>query len=128
MAATDDFIKSLRIEENVFELTEDADLQYLVHYAAPYTGADQCRVAKGTAFAPHGPMRGDALYMHLVDDDNDELLDQMKEQVRIKKEFLFSRLQGFSFYITEEQLKTLPLKFRHGSLERVLEIIQILRS
>ena len=125
--ATDAQIKALKIDENVFELTEDTELEYLIHFAAPFTGADKCLIPKGTVFAPHGPMRGDALYMHLVE-DNEELFKTMEQQVKVKYENLFSRLQGFSFFITEEQLKTLPLKFRSGSAEHVLDIIRKLRS
>ena len=51
-------IGARKIDENVFELAEDAELEYLVHFAAPFTGGDKCMVPKGTAFAPHSPMRG----------------------------------------------------------------------
>lgn len=126
--ATREQIESLKIDENVFELVEDTELEFLVHFAAPFTGGDKCWVPKGTVFAPHGPMRGDALYMHLVEDDNDELLKKMREQIKVNYENLFTRLQGFSFFITEEQLQTIPLKFRSGSAERVLDIMRKLRS
>ena len=125
--ATDAQIKALKIDENVFELTEDTELEYLVHFAAPFTGSDKCLVPKGTVFAPHGPMRGDALYMHLVE-GNEELFKKMEQQVRVNYEQLYTRLQGFSFFITEKQLQTLPLKFRSGSAERVLDIMRKLRS
>ena len=118
----------MKIDENIFELVEDTELEYLVHFAAPFTGGDKCLVPKGTVFAPHSPMRGDALYMHLVEDNNDDLLEKMREQVKINYENLFTRLQGFSFFITEEQLQTLPLKFRSGSAERLIEIMCKLRS
>ena len=126
--ATQEQIKALKIDENVFELTEDTELEYLVHFAAPFTGADKCIVPKGTIFAPHSPMRDDALYMHFVDGDKDSLFDRMEAQVKVNYENLFTRLQGFSFFITEDQLKTLPLKFRNGSAERLLEIMCQLRS
>lgn len=126
--ATCEQIEALKIDENIFELMEDTELGYLVHFAAPFTGSDKCIVPKGTAFAPSSPMRGDALYMNLVDDNNDELLEKMREQVKTNNENLFTRLQGFSFFITEDQLKTLPLKFRSGSAERLLDIMRKLRS
>ena len=126
--ATQEQIKALKVDENVFELVEDTELEYLVHFAAPFTGADKCVIPKGTAFAPYSPMRGDALYMHLVDGDRDALFARMEAHVKDKYEDLFTRLQGFSFFITEEQLKTLPLKFRTGSAERLLEIMCQLRS
>lgn len=129
--ATQEQIEALKIDENIFELTEDTELQYLVHFAAPFTGSDKCLVPQGTAFAPHGPMRADALYMHLVDEVNEgnvELYKKMEELVKDNYENLFTLLQGFSFFISEEQLKTLPLKFRSGSAERLLEIMRSLRS
>ena len=121
--ATQEQIEALKIDENFFELAEDTELEYLVHFAAPFTGADKCVIPKGTAFAPHSPMRGDALYMHFVDGDRDALFARMEAHVKDKYEDLFTRLQGFSFFITEEQLKTLPLIFRNGSAERLLEIM-----
>ena len=98
-----------------------------MHFAAPFTGSDKCMVPKGTVFAPHSPMRGDALYMHLIE-ENDELFKKMDNLVKTNYEKLYTRLQGFSFFITEEQLNTLPLKFRSGSAERVLDIMRKLRS
>ena len=126
--ATREQLEALKIDENVFELAEDTELEYLVHFAAPFTGSDKCIVPKGTAFVPHGPMNSETLYMHLVDEDNEELYAKMEAQVKVNYENLFTRLQGFSFFITEEQIKTLPLKFRSGSSERLLDIIHQLRS
>lgn len=125
--ATEKQVEALKIDENVFELVEDTELEYLVHFAAPFTGSDKCMVPKGTVFAPHSPMRGDALYMHLIE-ENDELFKKMDNLVKTNYEKLYTRLQGFSFFITEEQLNTLPLKFRSGSAERVLDIMRKLRS
>ena len=121
--ATRKQIESMNIDENVFELVEDTELEYLVHFAAPFTGADKCIVPKGTFFAPLSFMRRDALYIYPVEDNYDELLKKMREQVKMKYEELFTRLQGFSFFITEEQLRTLPLKFRSGNAERLLDIM-----
>ena len=125
--ATREQIEALKIDENVFELAEDAELEYLVHFAAPFTGGDKCIVPKGTVFAPHSPMRGDALYMHLIG-ENDELYKRMEELVKANYEQPYTRPQGFSFLITEKQLQTLPLKFRSGSAERLLDVMRQLRS
>ena len=125
--ATREQIESMKINENIFELVEDTELEYLVHFAAPFTGSARCMVPKGTAFAPNSPMRGDALYMDLVE-ENDELYKKMEKLVKTNYEQLYTRLQGFSFFITEEQLQILPLKFRSGSAERLLEIMCKLRS
>ncbi|MBE6254206.1 MAG: hypothetical protein E7105_01660 [Prevotella sp.] len=64
--ATQEQIKALKIGDNVFELAEDTELEYLVHFAAPFTGTDKCVIPKGTAFAPHSSMRGDALYICIL--------------------------------------------------------------
>ena len=128
MATREEKIKALKIDENVFELVENTEIEYLIHFAAPFTGGDSIMVPKGTAFVPDGPMRGDAFYMDLVDEGNEELYAKMEEQVKANYENLFTRLQGFSFFITEEQLKTLPLKFRSGNAERLLDIMRQLRS
>lgn len=126
--ATREQIESMKIDENVFELVKDTELEYLVHFAAPFTGSDKYMIPKGTVFAPHSPMRGDAFYMHLVEDNNDDLLEKIRTQIKVNYEQLYTRLQGFSFFITEEQLQTLPLKFRSGSAERLIEIMCKLRS
>ena len=125
--ATREEIESMKIDENVFELVEDTELEYLVHFAAPYTGSDKCVIPKGTVFVPHSPMRGDAFYMHLKE-ENDDIYKRMEELVKVNYEQLYTRLQGFSFFITEEQLQSLPLKFRSGSAERLIEIMCKLRS
>lgn len=143
-----EFLQKARLEENVFELSEDCELDYLIHYAAPYTGSGHCLIPKGTAFAPHCPMREDAIYMHLME-KNERLLEMMKTFVkieddanieRIRKENpsiteeqlnslrLYDRLQGFSFYITEKQLNTFPIVFRSGSKEEILAIMEKLRN
>ena len=65
--------------------------------------------------------------MHLIG-ENYELYKMMEEQMKTSYEQLYTRLQGFSFFITEEQLQTLPLKVRSGSAERLLDIMRQLRS
>jgi hypothetical protein len=44
--ATREQIEALKIDENVFELAEDTELEYLVHFAAPFTGGDKCLVPR----------------------------------------------------------------------------------
>lgn len=123
--ATEKFIESLRFEDNVFELKEDTVLSYLVHYAAPFTGAGEISVPAGTRFAAHGPMRSDAFYMHPVEED-ETLLNRMREQENAQYEKLANRLMGFSFYITKEELETLPLTFVCGSRERLVDIFRLI--
>ena len=103
--ATHEQIEELKIDENVFELAEDTELKYLVHFAAPFTGSAKCVIPKGTAFAPHSPMRSYALYMHFVDGDRDALFARMEAHVKDKYEDLFTRLQGFSFFRCKKMRK-----------------------
>ena len=97
----DKFVESLNIEENVFELTEDTTIGYLVQYYAPYTGGGECIIPAGTPFVPHGPMRGDALYMHIPESfDADALYDMLVVKEKAEMPALAERLAGFSFFIT----------------------------
>ena len=119
------YIESLNIGENVFVLANDIALEYLVHFAAPFTGSDCMVVPKGTCFALHGLMRDDAFYMHIVEEGT-MLFKRIEAQVQDKYPKLLSRFDGVSFFITEEQLKTLPLVFKTGSRERALEISRLI--
>jgi len=47
--ATREQIEALKIDENVFELAEDTELEYLVHFAAPFTGG-QMHGSQGNCF------------------------------------------------------------------------------
>ena len=112
-----------------FALQEDAKMGYLIHYYAPCTGGDECVVPKGTKFIITGPMRDDAFYIHRVeervyDELNLMMVDKVRESV---KEILFRRLGGFSFFITEEQIKILPLEFQSGNREILLSIISYMK-
>ena len=126
-----DKLKTFNIVGASFELKEDAEMGYLVHFAAPFTGGDESIVPKGTTFIVNGPMRDDAFYISLeagdnikVNDELTKLMGAMAEKVkRGAYGKLFSRLQGFSFFITEEQIRTLPLKFACGVKERLLDCI-----
>ena len=53
--ATREQIEALKIDENVFELAEDAELEYLVHFAAPFTGGDKYMRPKGNCFCTAQP-------------------------------------------------------------------------
>ena len=54
------------------------------------------------------------------------LFKRIEAQVQDKYPKLLSRFDGVSFFITEEQLKTLPLVFKTGSRERALEISRLI--
>ncbi|MBR5831031.1 MAG: hypothetical protein IKY79_00275 [Bacteroidales bacterium] len=126
-----EFVKTLNIEENFFEVTESCEIEYLIQCYAPCTLSGQYLIPAGTRFCLHGLMRGDAFYMHIIEDENTESLIKAmmdKEKNNYPKLAKEKRLAGFSFFITEEQLQTLPLKFLSGSKERSLEILMLIRK
>ncbi len=125
------FIESLKIEDNIFELAENCKMGYLIQYYAPCTGCGEHEIPAGIKFCLTGPMRDDAMYMRVIDTDS-ELANRLSETL-VKKErkenpALCERLAGFSFFITELQLKNLPLNFISGSRERSLEIMELIRQ
>lgn len=122
------FIKSLNIEENVFELVEPTKLGCLFHYSAPYTGGEEPKFPAGLRFSPYGPMRDDALYMKLLNGDESLIEQIMNHERSTTHENLRKRLSGISFFITEEEIKTLNLKFLSGGRERLLQIFDMMRE
>ena len=69
-------------------------------------------------------MRDDALYINMVN-ENDELMEKMSAQVKEGKYGrIFDKLAGFSFFITREQIKTLPLLFHNGKAEDLIALIE----
>lgn len=119
-------IESLNIEENIFELKENSTISYLVQYFAPYTGAGEYEIPAGTRFCMHGPMGEGTMYMHIVGDIDDDLLEALMEREKAAIPQLSTRISGFSFYITMKQMRELPLTFLSGSRERCLEIFRLL--
>ena len=122
------FIESLNIEDNIFELKKKCVISYLVHYCAPFTGGGEHEIPAGVKFRLYGPMRDDALYMEIVEDNNCDLFDLLVKKEKENIPQLSTRLSGFSFFITEEQLTSLPLHFVSGSRKRSLEIIKLIRD
>jgi hypothetical protein len=122
------FIESLKIKDNIFELKGKCVIGYLAHYSAPFTGGGEHEIPAGVKFRLYGPMRDDALYMDIIEDNNCDLFDLLVRKEKENIPQLSTRLSGFSFYITEEQLAELPLKFISGSRERSLEIIELIRK
>ena len=122
------FIESLNIEDNVFELKENCTISYLVHYRAPYTGAGEYEIPAGTRFCMYGPMGSDTMYMDAVGDIDKNLFEALMEREKATIPHLSTRISGFSFYITRQQMEELPLNFISGSRERCLEIFRLLCS
>ena len=122
------FLKSLNIEDNVFELKENCTISYLVHYYAPFTGGREHVIPAGTRFCMNGPMGSDTMYMDIVGDMDKNLLEALMEKKNAVIPELSTRISGFSFYITRKQMEKLPLNFISGSRERCLEIIKLIRD
>ena len=120
------FIESLNIEDNVFELKENSIISYLVQYFAPYTGAGEYEIPAGTRFCMHGPMGEGTMYMHIVGEVDSSLREALMEKEKAAIPQLSTRISGFSFYITMQQMRELPLNFISGSRERCLEIFELL--
>lgn len=126
--ATREFIDSLNIEENVFELLEDTTIGYLVHYAAPYTGGGEIKIPAGTKIVPYGPMSDEHLYVRL-EEENAMLEARMLEQEKLAIPQLADRIGGFSLFISESQVKMLNIRFEEGgSRQRLLDIFKLLRG
>lgn len=120
-----EFFATLHFEENVFELVEDTKMEFLVHFRAPFTGAGEIVVPAGTKFAAKGNMRDDAIYIHPVGPEK-ELLERMNKQEAAHYPELANKLNGYSFFITEDNLRTWKLKYHSGSSERLLEILRLI--
>ena len=120
-----EFFATLHFEENVFELVEDIKMSFLVHFRAPFTGAGEIVVPAGTKFYAHGNTRDDAIYIHPVGPEK-ELLERMNKQEAAEYPELANKLNGYSFFITEDNLRTWKLKYHSGSSERLLEILRLI--
>ena len=120
-----EFFATLHFEENVFELVEDTKMSFLVHFRAPFTGAGEIVVPAVTKFYAHWNMRDDAIYIHPVGPEK-ELLERMNKQEAAHYPELANKLNGYSFFITEDNLRTWKLKYHSGSSERLLEILRLI--
>lgn len=103
---SNDFIKALKINENVFELVEPTKLRCLHHFAAPFTGGGDYTLPPGLRFAPYSPMREDAFYLTMLDKNaSSSLREQIINQAKCSyPEKTRNRLTGISFFITEDEL------------------------
>ena len=125
------FLESLKIGDNIFELAENCKMGYLIQYYAPCTGCGEYEIPAGIKFCLTGPMRDDAMYLRVIDTDSElanRLSETLVEKERKENPALCERLAGFSFFITELQLKNLPLNFISGSRERSVKIMELIRQ
>lgn len=122
--ADSEYLKSLNIEKNIFELKEDTDVRFIIWLAAPGSGAGRFRFPAGTKFFPTGPMNDDTLYIKL-DSNREYFFQQIYEQ---ESKNYKDKIIGYSFFITEEEIKIWNLNFIEGSRDRMLEILQLIRK
>ena len=62
----------------------------------------------------------------MSDEVRKELLDRMNKQEAAHYPELANKLNGYSFFITEDNLRTWKLKYHSGSSERLLEILRLI--
>ncbi len=120
-------IPQINTGEYVFELMTEMDIEYLIYYAAPFTGGSHCSVPAGFKFTLTQSMREDAFYMSLFENEKSEeerLLAKMLEASKKLDPKYANRITGFSFYITGEQLRSSRLKILKGELGTIFEIIK----
>lgn len=80
----------------VIELTKDTELEYLIHYAAPYTGGGRTTVPKGTRLQLHQHMNDYCFYAHTINSNLEERLWKKENEVEGR---LKGRCTGISFFV-----------------------------
>lgn len=71
-------------------------------------------------------MRDDAMYMVPIEPE-DNLYASLDYQTKAKYTDLSNRIQGYTFFITEAELKEWNINFTQGSKQRLLEIFHLFR-
>lgn len=110
-------------KEFVIELAENTKFSCFVWLYAPVTVGVECLVPAGLRFSIEQKMRKDAFYMHLYESDvsKEGVLDaRVSVAVAQKYPPLYDRIQGFTFYITEQQLKSENVHFVKGNKDQLL--------
>ena len=80
----------------VIEFTKDTELEYLIHYAAPYTGGGRTTVPKGTRLQLHQHMNDYCFYAHTINSNLEKKLWQKENEAEGR---LKGRCTGISFFI-----------------------------
>ena len=112
--------------EYIFEVADEMEIDYLIWFYAPFTGCSKRSFPAGFQFTLSQYMRDDAFYILPIDIDKDEedrLCAPMREEAKALYPELANRIQGFSFFVTEEDLKSSHLRFIKGELGSILDII-----
>lgn len=80
----------------VIELTKDTEIEYLIHYAAPYTGGGRTTVPKGTRLQLHQHMNDYCFYAHTI---NSNLETTIRKNENEEEGILKGRCTGISFFV-----------------------------
>lgn len=80
----------------VIEFTEDTDLGYLIHYAAPYTGGGKATVPKGTRLQLDQLMNDYCFYAHTI---NSNLENNLRKKEKEAEGRLKGRCTGITFFV-----------------------------
>lgn len=127
MATNDYYIESLNEDNIIFQLQEDTDISYFVYLKNYSIGNGIIKVPSGVKFAAYGPIHNDVLYIRLVD-KNETLLKRITEQEKARDMVTYMLFDGFSFYITEEDVKKFNIIFVTGSVKQILDIFNLPRN
>lgn len=80
----------------VIEFTKDTDLEYLIHYAAPFTGSGRTTVPQGTRLQLDQHMNDYCFYAHTINSNLEKKLWQKENEVEGR---LKGRCTGISFFV-----------------------------
>ena len=89
-------------KEVVIELSKDTHLEYLIHYAAPFTGCGKTIVPKGTRFQMSNYVNDTHFYAHII---NSNLETKIRHEENNKEGRLKGRCSGISFVISVDTLR-----------------------
>ena len=93
------------LQDKEFITTKKTTIEYLIHYAAPYTGAGEDKVQKGTILKLRQKMRDDAWYCSIVNGDDEFRINKKECTIAGKRNpRLAGRCTGISIFLTEIQL------------------------
>ena len=115
----------------IFELTEKTWIGFLVSYYAPFTGRAECIVTAGFRFSIRKRMRDDAFYIEPFESEKSKesvLFANADMEAELKYPQLYDKIQGFAFYITEQQLKSENVRFIKGDKEQLLRSLLSLHN
>jgi hypothetical protein len=121
------YIESLNKDNIIFQLQEETEISYLVNFTIPFTGNGKIKVPSGVKFAAYGPVYEDKLFIRLVH-GHESLLARITEQEIVNYEIIADTMDGFSFYITENEIEDFNLIFFSGSKESLLDCFNQYRN